>query len=129
MCLRIYLMLVNKKIFVESHKQYDASQSSTYTKDGSKFSIRYGSGSMSGYVSVDKVCIAGACANDQPFAEALHEPGMAFVMAKFDGILGLGFQAISVNNLTTVFDNLVSQGVVDQPIFSFWLNRYLKFIY
>merc|ERR1712121_498414 len=33
------------------------------------------------------------------------------------------FGDISVNNLTTVFDNMVYQGLVDAPVFSFYLNH------
>ena len=48
--------------------------------------------------------------------------GLAYSMSKFDGILGMGFQRLSLHNVTTVFDNMVDQGVVDIPIFSFFLS-------
>ena len=81
---------------------------------------------MSGFVSSDKVCIAGVCVEDQLFAEATHEPGVAFLAAKFDGILGMGFTSISVNGIPTVFDMMIAQGLVEAPKFSFWLNRLEK---
>lgn len=45
---------------------------------------------MKGFISKDKTCIAGVCIPSQEFAEATSEPGLTFVAAKFDGILGMG---------------------------------------
>jgi len=110
-------------IACRTHNKYDSTKSSSYVADGSAFSIAYGTGAMKGFVSGDKVCVAGTCVSEQKFAEATKEPGLAFIAAKFDGILGMGFSTISVNHLPTVFDNMVDQKAVDEPVFSFWLNR------
>jgi len=105
------------------HHKYDSTKSNSYKKDGRDFSIQYGSGSMKGFVSVDTVCVSDICPTNQEFAEAVDEPGMAFIAARFDGILGMAFGVISVDNLTTVFDNMYNQKLVDAPVFSFWMNR------
>ena len=59
----------------------------------------------------------------QLFAEAYHQPGIAFIAAKFDGILGMAFPSISVNHIPTVFGNMIVQNLVTNPVFGFWLDR------
>ena len=59
----------------------------------------------------------------QIFAEATAEPGVTFLAAKFDGILGMGFYEISVDQVVPWWYNLVSSGKVDQNMYTFWLNR------
>ena len=85
----------------------------------------YGSGSVSGFFSVDEVTLADdLIVKDQRFAEVQDAGGLglAYTLGKFDGILGLGFTSISIDNTPTVFENAMKQNVVDQPVFSFYLG-------
>jgi len=104
------------------HQKYDHSSSSTYKKNGSAFEIRYGSGELSGYVSQDTVTIGDLTIKDQLFAEATAEPGLAFAFGRFDGILGLGYDRISVNGIPPPFYKMIDQGLVDEPVFAFYLS-------
>ncbi|XP_002518445.2 aspartic proteinase [Ricinus communis] len=105
------------------HSRYKSGQSSTYKKNGKSAEIHYGSGAISGFFSSDNVVVGNLVVKDQEFIEATKEPGVTFVAAKFDGILGLGFQEISVGNAVPVWYNMIKQGLIKEPVFSFWLNR------
>ncbi|KAI9830230.1 MAG: Vacuolar protease A [Sarea resinae] len=104
------------------HTKYDSSASSTYKKNGSSFEIRYGSGSLSGFVSHDTVSIGDLKIKHQDFAEATQEPGLAFAFGRFDGILGLGYDTISVNKIVPPFYSMLKEDLLDEPVFAFYLG-------
>ena len=105
------------------HAKYRSSRSSTYKANGTSADIRYGTGAISGFFSYDDVKVGDIVVKHQEFIEATKEPGVTFVSAKFDGLLGLGFQEISVGNSVPIWYNMIEQGLVKDPVFSFWLNR------
>tara|TARA_B100001540_G_scaffold128074_1_gene114191 strand:- start:3899 stop:5899 length:2001 start_codon:yes stop_codon:yes gene_type:complete len=108
----------------DAHAKYDSEKSRSYKANGEDFAIQYGSGSLSGFLSSDTVRLGDSIEiKDQKFAEATKEPGLTFLFAKFDGILGLGFKEIAVDGVSPVFDNAVAQKQVEIDQFSFWLNR------
>lgn len=104
------------------HKKYDSSASSTYKPNGTEFAIRYGSGSLEGFVSQDTLSIAGLDVPKQDFAEATKEPGLAFAFGKFDGILGMGYDTISVNRIVPPFYNMIKNKQLDSEVFAFRLG-------
>uniref|UniRef100_A0A8C0TR09 Cathepsin D n=1 Tax=Canis lupus familiaris TaxID=9615 RepID=A0A8C0TR09_CANLF len=102
------------------HHKYNSGKSSTYVKNGTSFDIQD---------TVSVPCksalsgLAGIKVERQTFGEATKQPGITFIAAKFDGILGMAYPRISVNNVLPVFDNLMQQKLVEKNIFSFYLNR------
>jgi len=105
------------------HSRYTSAKSSSFKANGTIFHIQYGSGSLDGLISSDIVNIGGLAIKDQGFAEATALPGITFLVAKFDGILGLGFDSISVDGVTPPWYNLLAQGLVKEPVFSVWLSK------
>lgn len=103
------------------HSKYDSSKSSTYVKNGTAFAIRYGSGSLTGITSQDTVTVGDITVPNVLFAEAIKEPGVAFVAAHFDGILGFGYPEIAVNGMPPFFQAALATGAIKEPKFAFSL--------
>ena len=73
-------------------------------------------------MSQDVVSIGDLNIAHQDFAEAVKEPGLTFAFGKFDGIMGMGYDTISVNHIVPPFYNMLDQGLLDEPVFSFRLG-------
>ncbi|KAI5306884.1 Vacuolar protease A, partial [Ascosphaera atra] len=104
------------------HTKYDSSASSTYKENGTEFAIQYGSGSLKGFISQDTLQIGDLKVEHQDFAEATSEPGLAFAFGRFDGILGLGYNTISVDKVVPPFYNMLDQKLLDDAVFAFYLG-------
>jgi hypothetical protein len=111
--------------FIHKKNKFDKSMSTTFVEDGSEFKIKYGSGAVSGLFEEDTVTLAdGIEVKGQKFA-SIHDAagmGVAYTMSYFDGILGLGFDSISVGGVKTVFHNAMEQGLLKSPMFAFYLG-------
>ncbi|XP_042324772.1 cathepsin E-A-like isoform X1 [Sceloporus undulatus] len=105
------------------HQKFKSFLSQSYAHGGQPFFLQYGTGKLMGVVAKDKVQISNITIDDQEFGESVFEPGMTFALAHFDGVLGLGYPSLSVTNARPVFDNIIKQHLVEEPVFSFFLKR------
>ncbi|XP_037622999.1 gastricsin-like [Sebastes umbrosus] len=106
-----------------THTKFNPQQSSTYSRKGQSFYLPYGAGSLYGVFGYDTVNVGGIVINNQEIGLSTNEPGQNFVVAKFDGILGLSYPSISAGGETPVMDNMISQNLLDSNIFAFYLSR------
>jgi hypothetical protein len=111
--------------FFGRKSKYNHELSTSYQEDGTNFDIMYGSGSVTGFFSLDDVLLAeDIVVHEQRFAEIQDAGGLglAYALGKFDGIMGMGFTSISIDNAVTVFENAIQQNAVEQPVFAFYLG-------
>ncbi|GFO45653.1 cathepsin d [Plakobranchus ocellatus] len=106
-----------------NYKRYSHASSSTYFAKSTKFLAIYDTAQVEGHWSVDILTVAGLEVIYQSFGEAdlKHK---VFENMNIDGVLGLGPRNISGRIEPTVFENLVSQGLLPAPVFSLYLNRF-----
>lgn len=104
------------------HSKYDSSASLTYKANGSEFSIARGDALVEGFVSQDTLVIGELRVKDQLYAEATRAAGLAFAFVRYDGILGLAYDTISVNHITSPFYSMLNQGLLDAPVFAVYLS-------
>ena len=67
--------------------------------------------------------LGGLSVKNQQFGEATAEPGLTFVAAKFDGIMGLGYPTITAISKMPVFDNMIEQKLLQKDVFSVYLAK------
>uniref|UniRef100_A0A665TMN1 Cathepsin E-like n=1 Tax=Echeneis naucrates TaxID=173247 RepID=A0A665TMN1_ECHNA len=109
--------------FPASHRHFRAFESTSFHHDGRMFGIHYGSGHLLGVMARETLKIGHLTTLNQEFGESVYEPGAAFVFARFDGVLGMGYPSLAEILGNPVFDNMMAQKIVDEPVFSFYLSR------
>ncbi|VDM52368.1 unnamed protein product [Angiostrongylus costaricensis] len=121
-----------------TRRRFNTRTSSTFTRQRKQISLSYGAGSCSGPVGKDAVSFAGnhlditvhlneikvhdysAMIENQEFIHVTEADG-AFFFMPIDGILGLGWPAITVGEVTPPLQNILSS--LDAPLFTIWMDK------
>ncbi|PHT96602.1 Cyprosin [Capsicum chinense] len=83
--------------------RYRSRLSTTYTKIGKRCKIPFGTRSVRGLFSQDNVKVGSSVVNQQVFTEVTREGFFTFLHARYDGVLGLGFQDVAAGRVTPVW--------------------------
>jgi len=103
--------------------RYDGAKSSTWAPNGTAFDIDYASGPVSGELEGDVVTVGGLSTRTT-FAQ-IDDPsglGLAYLLGAFDGILGMAFERISVDDIPPVFQDFCASGALDACVFGFYFD-------
>ncbi|KAJ2717250.1 aspartic proteinase precursor [Coemansia spiralis] len=106
----------------QRHSRFAAANSSSYATSHLPFSVAYGSGGLIGQVGADTLHVGGASVPDVHVGLATHMSRF-FSTARFDGVFGLGFPGLSRIQSQPPFYAMVQAGVVEKPVFSFWVRE------
>jgi hypothetical protein len=112
------------KLCMFKHK-YNSRTSHSYEANGSTFTIRYASGPVAGFLSIDDLGLGeNLVARGHLFGEVVNVTGLGlpYLLGKFDGIVGMAFSSISVTKSPTPIDALYSQGMIHEKVFAFFLG-------
>jgi cathepsin D len=113
-----------------AHKKFDCEQSSTCQSTENGMQLAYGTGQMAGRLDYDKFCFGAddntLCLEKQAFLESVQEPGPTFAMAKFDGLVGMGYDALAAKGMTTPFSQLMKSDKCEEKVFAFYMNKEKK---
>ena len=103
------------------HRNYDSSGPDTYFADGRDFSMGTTFGTVDGVVSKDKCKLTDDVTATMSFGEitSVETKFLSPNLSRMDGILGLGFDAASVDNLPTF---MTSTTDIEEKTFAFYLK-------
>ncbi|XP_014290482.1 chymosin isoform X2 [Halyomorpha halys] len=101
-----------------SHSQFQFDDSQTYENLHQKFTYHYVKGHLDVGLATDTVAIGDLVVKDQLVGLSLQGD---CVGQTFDGILGMSFTVDKKR--VTLFENMVKQNLLSQPVFSFHLDR------
>lgn len=112
------------------HPNYDPSKSTTLTQDpeAEPMVITFGTGEIEGSLAKDTFRIetldsaSPIVVADQDILLVTAEVGKGFQTDDFEGLIGLAFPALAVENSTTFLENTIAHDLVNKPQFYFFLG-------
>ncbi|KAI6198218.1 hypothetical protein M3Y99_01899200 [Aphelenchoides fujianensis] len=104
-------------------QKFHRDQSLTFRKNDTPFTTFDDNSVVSGYLGVDTLVLSGISIGGQTFG-MVDEVSAFFPYYPYDGVLGLGWPSISLDQATPPLQNMLPQ--LDAPVFTIWLDRHVK---
>jgi len=112
------------------HSRLEEKKDTTIKKDSGYVHIKYGTGNMRGRRATDVVNVAGVEVGKQDFLLSTNEHGTVFRNGRFDGVMGLGREALASilrkgdeGRGTPFYINAVNNNILAKPRFSIFVSK------
>ncbi|XP_062862004.1 gastricsin-like [Trichomycterus rosablanca] len=102
------------------HPLFNPKKSRTYNSRNKPFSLKYGTGSVSGVIGYDTIAVGGLNVKNQKIGLSKQEPGDHFAKPLHDGLMGLAF----LPQDQTIVDTMINEGLIQEPVFAFYLSSH-----
>ena len=102
-------------------KFYSHSESKSYVPDGRNVSDNRNA--VEGFLSQDTITFGSFTVNKQTFVEQLSDLGIDVHAA-----VGLGYPSVTMQNVSGVLRSMITEGLVEQPVFGFYFKKPVSFI-
>jgi len=102
--------------------KFDHKSSTTYVPNGKDWSQTYNKGSVSGILGSDTLSLGDLSIPGVTFGQAVTLDKV-WADDPLDGVLGLAFRSISVDNVEPAINQAVDEDLLDDPIFTVWLKN------
>ncbi|XP_055271793.1 pregnancy-associated glycoprotein 2-like [Moschus berezovskii] len=79
-------------------------------------------GKITGFFGRDIIQIGDLVIMNQTFGLSQRQISRILALVPFEGVLGLGYPSLATPKIIPVFDNLMLQKVISEPVFAFYLN-------
>ncbi|CAO4376470.1 unnamed protein product [Caenorhabditis nigoni] len=117
----------NCTTYCENKRLFNEKESITYIATNKPWQIKYASGDAYGTLGIDTVKIGGSLETQlvipNSYLGVADTVGSDFKWSPKEGVFGLAFTALAVDNITPPLINAINQGLLDQPIFTTWFGQ------
>lgn len=116
----------------QDHTRLYQDQDKSLQVDRGYVNIKYGTGRMRGRRATDHVGVAGITVPNQDFLLSTNEDGIVFRNGRFDGVMGLGRQALAgilsrgeIDRGVPFYINAIQQKRFAEPKFSIYVSKHM----
>ena len=102
---------------------FNYTDSSSFYYNGTNIVLSYGDGDFYGFLGNDDINLGDSTLSQMLFALIYNPDSWSYLYARFDGLAGMAYPSVAVQEISPFFEVIIEQGLVEDPSFSFYLTK------